>query len=334
MHHHPSSSLGITWRALFIGQFLIWASCSFFAGMAIHHLQQTTSPTQPHHDHHHDTEPVSWTPTQREPTPALPDMVDQDLSALVEQVRTGNTHNAAALSEREAKQKYAELCTVYASSCLNTLREGAYSRSDKYLYQWFSIALMKHIDTRLRTPKKLATTFSQLKIYQDDQAGRWSAGYTTIKINTQKIPTTREFREVLAHEFWHIIDLSLLTGNNRTLDRSFTEFDKVIRPTDDLSLPFYQISRLSESTRKRAASYKDFVSGYAMKNIYEDFAESQNLRFNHNLLFQELANHNDVVKQKYLFFKNLYTNQRFDDNPDSVALVNLDERPWDSTKIQ
>jgi len=106
-----------------------------------------------------------------------------------------------------------------------------------------------------------------------------------------------------------------------------------MRAKDDPSLAFYAISRISESTRKAEASFKDFVSGYAMKGIYEDFAESQNLWFNHNLLFQALANNNPILAKKYAYFKQLYGNKRFDDNATSVTRVSLARRPWDTTRI-
>lgn len=71
-----------------------------------------------------------------------------------------------------------------------------------------------------------------------------------------------------------------------------------------------------------------------MKGVYEDFAETQNLWFNHNLLFQELANSNDLLAKKYAYFKNLYGNKWFDDNAKSVSRVALAKRPWDTTRIE
>ena len=107
-----------------------------------------------------------------------------------------------------------------------------------------------------------------------------------------------------------------------------------MRSIDDPSIPFYEISWLNESTRKREVWYKDFVSGYAMKGVYEDFAESHNLRINHNLLFQALAENNDTIAKKYAYFQDLYNNERFDDNTDSVQTASTTKRPWDTTRIR
>ncbi len=313
----------------FIAQLLIRISCSFFVGSYLLHEQNTPA----RHDHHEDKLDESWTPTQRQQTKVDKSVVDQELATLVNEIRTDKEHSAPSLSETDAKQKYAELCSIYRKSCSNTLRDGSYGRAEKYMYQWLSIALFQQIDNRLSTRESLQNTLSELKIYEDTNQRRWSAWHTTVKINSEKIPTGREYREVLTHELGHIVDLGVLKWESSTKNRTFTEFGKIIRWKDDPSIPFYQLSRISESTRKAEASFKDFVSGYAMKWVYEDFAETQNLWFNHNLLFQELADDNPLLAKKYAYFKNLYTNKRFDDNPDSNALINKTRRPWDTTRI-
>ena len=175
---------------------------------------------------------------------------------------------------------------------------------------------------------------SNFKLYQSETDSRGSAGHTTIKINNKNIPNAREYREVLTHELGHTVDLGVITGKAKKLHNDYTEFNDIIRPVDDLSIPFYQISRINESTRKRNAGFKDFVSGYGMKGIYEDFAECHNLRVNHNLLFQKLAADNDALAQKYGYFANLYRKQRFDDNPDSAAKISEMKRPWDTTRMR
>gem|GEM_PF-6168953 len=71
-----------------------------------------------------------------------------------------------------------------------------------------------------------------------------------------------------------------------------------------------------------------------MKGIYEDFAETKNLWFNHNLLFQEITKDNTTLAKKYTFFKNLYSNKWFDGNPKDVTLAQTIKRSRDTTKIQ
>lgn len=155
-----------------------------------------------------------------------------------------------------------------------------------------------------------------------------------MKVNTEKIPDLREYREVLSHEFGHTIDLGILYGNGRYKNKAFTEFGKIIRPNDDPSLPFYKISRTNETTRKADASFQDFVSGYGMKGVYEDFAETNNMRLNHNALFRSLAGTNTVLAQKYKFFQKLYGTERFDDDEDMLPARSTEARVRDSTRIR
>lgn len=70
-------------------------------------------------------------------------------------------------------------------------------------------------------------------------------------MNTQKIPSLFEFREVLTHEYGHIIDLGVIKGNSSRRNSNFTEFGKIQRSIDDPSLDFYQISRDGEDIRKQ-----------------------------------------------------------------------------------
>lgn len=154
-----------------------------------------------------------------------------------------------------------------------------------------------------------------------------------MKINTEKITSLREYREVLTHEFGHTLDLGVLKGNSRIKNNIFTEFGKIIRPSDDPSLTFYRISWEDETTRRADASFRDFVSGYAMKGIYEDFAESHNMWLNHNALFQALAKDNAIIARKYDFFKKIYGSSRFDDNETKLSSRSTQTRVWDTTKI-
>lgn len=328
-NHHPDR---ITYLALSIWQCCIWFSISFFIGS---YFFPSLLPQPMRHDHHTDEQDtIPWTVATWTPTPIHDkSRIDQDLAHLVLQIRSSPEHSAPSLSDQEAEAKYSELCSVYSTHCQHTYWAWDYTRADKYLYQWLSIALLQHIDKRL-TKWSVEETLSELKIYQDNTERRWSAGHTTIKINSEKIPTSREYREVLTHELWHTVDLGLLQWSSYIKNRSFTEFGKVIRAKNDPSLPFYTLSRISESTRKAEASFKDFVSWYAMKGVYEDFAETHNLRFNHNLLFQQLAQDNPILQKKYDYFKNIYTNSWFDDNPESAQKISLTKRPWDTTRIE
>lgn len=321
------------WRyLLFIGQCLIWASMSFL--LCWYFFWTGANQSTLHHDHQ-DHLVEKKRQSTRENTSVDQATLHQELENLVqESILNNQEHAAASLDESTAQRKYNELCSVYDDVCTMTSWQWSFWWVDKYLYQALWIALVQNLDDRLIANKTLSQTLSSLLIYQSKTDARWSAWHTTVKINNHSIPTLREYREVLTHEFWHTIDLWAVHWSATKKHSWFTEFWKTMRSTDDPSIAFYEISWLNENTRKRNASFKDFVSGYGMKNIYEDFAECNNLRINHNLLFQALAENNEILAQKYAYFQDLYNNERFDDNADSATTASTTKRPWDTTRIR
>ncbi len=259
------------------------------------------------------------------------DEIDKEIEQTIQNILTP-THSAAQL-DSDSWKLYQNACTVYADICNKVSREWSYNDQEKLTYQLLTIYLIKQIDQRLDTESKLRSTLSQLKIYNDDEDRRGSAGHTYVKMNVEKIPSTREYREVLTHELGHIIDLGVLNGNASQKDPTYTEFGNIERSIDDPSLKFYEISRENEDVRKASATYKDFVSGYAMKWIYEEFAECANLRFNHNELFKQLAQENHTIAKKYAFFNKIFNGKSFNADTDNISLISNDKRPWDTTKL-
>lgn len=101
---------------------------------------------------------------------------------------------------------------------------------------------------------------------------------------------------VFIHELAHHMDIYTLTK-------------KVFRdPSED----FYDISWESTTNIRSGERIKDFVSGYAMTNKYEDFAESLTYYIFANEEMRQKANKSFSIKQKYEFFeKNIFTSQDF-----------------------
>lgn len=157
-----------------------------------------------------------------------------------------------------------EICTAYEDICEKTTRQGSFSRDEQANYQLLTIYLIKMIDQRL-VEGSVRDALANLLFFKDTDSRRGSAGYTNVRINAERIPTWSEFREVLTHEFGHTIDFSILLGTKRTKHPTFTEFNEKRRPIDDPSIAYYELSRSSESVRKKDSSFKDFISGYAMK---------------------------------------------------------------------
>lgn len=96
-----------------------------------------------------------------------------------------------------------------------------------------------------------------------------------------------ELLSVFVHEFWHYIDIYFLADNS----------------WNDVSQRFYDISWKSTKVVLSSQSQWDFVSGYAMSNKYEDFAESFVYFVLHNGDFAEKAKKSDSLEQKYDFLK-------------------------------
>lgn len=76
----------------------------------------------------------------------------------------------------------------------------------------------------------------------------------------------------------------------------------------------------------------DFVSGYALSNKYEDFAESFSFYVFHNDTFQERASKNTSLRKKYDFFKTyVFDQEEFIGTSFGDAV--LKSYNWDTTRI-
>lgn len=95
----------------------------------------------------------------------------------------------------------------------------------------------------------------------------------------------KETLAVFLHELAHYIDI-----------HHFKKQDGY-----DLSHSFYNISWETSSTVRAGQTEKDFVSGYAATNIYEDFAESYIYFIFHNTAFLKRAEDSEILQKKYDF---------------------------------
>ena len=129
--------------------------------------------------------------------------------------------------------------------------------------------------------------------------------------------TDSEFIKVLVHEMGHVIDIRYLTASR---------FQK------DPSEAFYAISWLDYEHKKQNTTLADFVSGYALSNKYEDFAESFAFFVFHNQDFAVRAVKNNALREKYDFFANrVFQSAEFSGTSfENKALSSYD---WDVTKI-
>lgn len=133
-------------------------------------------------------------------------------------------------------------------------------------------------------------------LYEEKFEVRWRMKNKQVKLYWILNMPQAEFISVWIHEFAHFIDLYFLK--------------KII--TIDLSDIFYNVSWESVKVLKAWAEQKDFVSGYAITNQYEDFAESFTYYVLHNDDFLEKTKNSSLLKQKYDFFwKYLFRENEF-----------------------
>lgn len=100
------------------------------------------------------------------------------------------------------------------------------------------------------------------------------------------IPSNSEQLKVFVHELGHIVDIFYLKKG------FFSD------PSD----VFYAISWESFNTKKKGQKITNFISGYALSNKYEDFAESFSFYVFHNEDFAKRAKKDSILQKKYDFF--------------------------------
>lgn len=127
-----------------------------------------------------------------------------------------------------------------------------------------------------------------------------------------------EYLSVLVHEFGHYFDIYSFQKNR----------------FGDESEKFYTISWSTPTSMKSEMRPTDFVSGYAMTNQYEDFAESYVYYILHNRAFLQKASQSPILAQKYAFFQTYV----FEKNEFYKQNFSLPDEPvknyyWDITKI-
>jgi hypothetical protein len=140
----------------------------------------------------------------------------------------------------------------------------------------------------------------------------------------------REFMALIVHECGHVADLGGIRGTVASGRSSFLDGNTPIY-LDDPSVQFYQISWITSKVNQPGMNDKDFVSGYAMSDPFEDFAETFAYYALQQKEFAKLAQKNPVLKAKYDFMQQVV----FSDG-DRIAIgkhVRGKSVPWDVTKL-
>ncbi len=182
-----------------------------------------------------------------------------------------------------------------------------------------------------KLPQKISSKVKDLTLHFDNSARRGLGGGGTIILRCSN-ETDAELVGVLMHEIGHVTDSSYLTGNFWSGKSEFMDGQNPVY-NDDPSLKFYRISFTNEKIIKSTASKEDFVSGYAMTDPFEDFAETFNFYVLHGREFRAMKVDNYALNQKYNFMKDkIFGGHEF--GFDTInSSYNLASRAYDSTLI-
>lgn len=178
-------------------------------------------------------------------------------------------------------------------------------------------------------PKEHTASLQDLTIYYSPIGRRGLTSASSMILRAENV-TDSVFASVLVHEIGHLVDLGAFTGLKDTGESSFLDFGRPVY-NSDLSTEFYQISWDTDLIMKSSATPLDFVSGYAMTDPFEDFAETYNWYVLHGANFRKIADFNDSLKQKYDFMKKyVFQEKEFSDN---LTLSDFYKRTYDSTLL-
>ena len=179
-------------------------------------------------------------------------------------------------------------------------------------------------------PGNAVNKLSTLTLYYSNEGRRGLGGGGAIILRCKNV-TDQELVAVLTHEMGHITDGNTLTGTVSSGESSFKDGSMPIY-LNDLSLAFYKISFTDDKTLKSDVSEQDFVSGYAMSDPFEDFAESYAYYVLHGKEFAALAKTNSSLGAKYNFLKYyVFKNKEFDNG---IELRDFSIRNYDVTLLR
>lgn len=179
-------------------------------------------------------------------------------------------------------------------------------------------------------PKEPVSHLKNLTLNFDENARRGLGGGSKIIVRCVDV-SNAELAAVLTHEIGHIMDTGVLQGSSLAGGSGFMDGSDDVR-SNDPSVQFYLFSFKDEKTLKTGASDLDFVSGYAMSDPFEDFAETYAYYLLHGNEFRKLAKSNKTLLQKYNFMKNSIFNGKEYFNGEDQNLNVLD-RNYDVTVL-
>jgi hypothetical protein len=178
-------------------------------------------------------------------------------------------------------------------------------------------------------PCERINSLQTIEVFDDPSLPRAMANARILKVNKSALDDP-EIVDVLIHELGHVVDLGGLTSSFFEAPSVFKDGNEPIYE-DDVSVRFYSLSWNTENQRKTDAIVQDFAGEYASTDPFEDFAEGFLLYIQHGNEFRKMARHNDVMAQKYNFFKEtVFSGTEFNSGSRKIS---AEKRVWDVTKM-
>jgi len=179
-------------------------------------------------------------------------------------------------------------------------------------------------------PEEQISTLQNIILDYDPDAHRGLGGKGIIIVRAVNIDPA-EFYGVMIHEIGHDVDLGYL---NETSTKKISAFNDGKKPVyeSDPSLSFYRICWENNKNFKKDVGNQDFVSGYAMTDPFEDFAETYAYYVLHNKDFKSKTQNSEKLLAKFNYMKNtVFVGKEF--NTGEYLTENLTRQPWDVTKL-
>ncbi len=178
-----------------------------------------------------------------------------------------------------------------------------------------------------RLPAAHSATVKNIVLDYKADASRGLGGNNLIILRASGV-AEGELIGVLIHEIGHNVDYGYLSPKKLQKESEFKDGSYPLYVTD-ASLDFYRICWQNEKTMKKTVSNLDFVSGYAMTDPFEDFAETYTYYVLHNADFKALTAESPKLAAKYRFMQyRVFGGIEFETGNGKIHANN---RSWDTT---
>lgn len=232
-----------------------------------------------------------------------------------------NASNAAVLAAAKKKRSPLTAATVSVTSKKTSYHPAVDHSGVKENHKKLATQTLNALPAGCRDNLK---TFA---VMYKDATRRGLGGKTTIILDGSV--GDAEFVALLTHECGHVIHSNLL--GSATSPKSVYKDGGDIFYSDSAMVAFWQISWKTESKKESGAQNKDYISGYAKSDAFEDFAETfAAYTLQRDMLRDRAVDNSDIAAK--LQWMETYLPLSEDALGDGTARWN-GEVPWDITRL-